>query len=158
MSARRNWLAFVCCDLDWYVTFNEHFFSTFLTPEFFLQPLPVRLHSTTFLKDVFCAAYGTFIITRSNDVFGFGLSNFYQLGGLIIILQVSEIWVVHFPLTNLWCGTVPRPSSWTRTRRVALPTRVRVKPRFWLSVWKITRIVSCHIKWSNCSIFQVYAV
>uniref|UniRef100_A0A8C4Q289 Regulator of chromosome condensation 1 n=1 Tax=Eptatretus burgeri TaxID=7764 RepID=A0A8C4Q289_EPTBU len=48
--------------------------------EFFLQPLPVRLHCTTFLKDVFCAAYGTFIITRSNDVFGFGLSNFYQLG------------------------------------------------------------------------------
>uniref|UniRef100_UPI00358EBFD6 regulator of chromosome condensation isoform X2 n=1 Tax=Myxine glutinosa TaxID=7769 RepID=UPI00358EBFD6 len=48
--------------------------------EFFLQPLPVRFQSATFLKDVFCGAYGTFIITHSNDVFGFGLSNFYQLG------------------------------------------------------------------------------
>jgi len=62
----------------------------FLSPERLLVPqrVPVRGKGKMRFQDAFCGAYFTFAITREGHIYGFGLSNYHQLGEFAS-LQVS---------------------------------------------------------------------
>uniref|UniRef100_A0A672GDI5 RCC1-like domain-containing protein n=1 Tax=Salarias fasciatus TaxID=181472 RepID=A0A672GDI5_SALFA len=45
-----------------------------------LEPQAVRVKGKAHFIDVFCGAYDTFAVTKEGHVYGFGLSNYYQLG------------------------------------------------------------------------------
>lgn len=49
-----------------------------------LVPQMVKVNGKAHFIDVFCGAYFTFAVTKEGHVYGFGLSNYYQLGTEII--------------------------------------------------------------------------
>lgn len=58
----------------------------FLCPERLLVPqrVPVRGKGKMRFQDAFCGAYFTFAITREGHIYGFGLSNYHQLGEICL--------------------------------------------------------------------------
>lgn len=60
-----------------------------------LEPQMVKLKGKVHFIDAFCGAYFTFAVSKDGHVYGFGLSNYHQLGqyGLSVCnFNSSGIW------------------------------------------------------------------
>lgn len=55
------------------------------------QMVMVKPRGKVQFTDVFCGAYFTFAISKDGHVYGFGLSNYHQLGRLSVFL-ISNVW------------------------------------------------------------------
>uniref|UniRef100_A0A8C9SL14 Regulator of chromosome condensation 1 n=1 Tax=Scleropages formosus TaxID=113540 RepID=A0A8C9SL14_SCLFO len=69
------------------------------------QMVPVRSRGKVRFTDVFCGAYFTFAVSREGHVYGFGLSNYHQLGTAATTTCFAPIKLTAFKnSTTSWVG------------------------------------------------------
>lgn len=54
------------------------------------MPQMVKVKGKVHFTDVFCGAYFTFAVSKEGYVYGFGLSNYHQLGECCLIFNYSN--------------------------------------------------------------------
>lgn len=74
-----------------------------------LVPQMVKLKGKVHFTDAFCGAYFTFALSKEGHVYGFGLSNYHQLGeltqkSLAVVISDDVNWNIFVSGITLYCS------------------------------------------------------